>query len=167
MTSTMRAVSNTSPISNLALIGRLDLLRSQLSELWIPTAVSDELEAHPDQDCLKAIKAAIGDEWIHVAAPKQTGLRSMLLQQLHKGEAEAIALASDMRAGLLLIDELEGRALATQAGLTVTGTLGILLKAKRCGNLQAIRPEIEALREKARFFLANSLEASVLAAAGE
>jgi len=44
----MRAVSNTSPVSSLASIGRLSLLKSQFSDIWIPTAVSNELTLHPD-----------------------------------------------------------------------------------------------------------------------
>ena len=51
--------------------------------------------------------------------------------------------------------------------LTVTGVLGILLRAKRAGKIPALRPEIQALRNKARFFIAPSLESQVLTAAGE
>src|SRR5437016_4051626 len=60
----MLAVSDTSPISNLAAIGRLDLLKSQFPEIWIPTAVAEELKAHPDPKALAAIENAIGDQWI-------------------------------------------------------------------------------------------------------
>jgi len=91
----------------------------------------------------------------------------MLLAQLHRGEAEAIALAAERRADITLIDEQEGRALAAQAGQTVTGVIGVLLRAKLSGAIPAMKPEIEALRSKARFFLSASLEKSVLESAGE
>ncbi|MGA3238964.1 MAG: DUF3368 domain-containing protein [Bryobacteraceae bacterium] len=91
---------------------------------------------------------------------------SILLSSLHKGEAEAIALATDMKADIVIIDEQEARQTATQAGLSVTGVLGILLRAKRAGKIGALRPEIQALRNRARFFIAPSLEAKVLTAAG-
>ena len=163
----MPAVSNTSPISNLAFIGRLDLLKSQFGELWIPPAVAKELKAHPNPVALAAIEAAIRDQWIRIATPQDTPLRRMLLQQVHLGEAEAIALAADLKADTVIIDEQEGRGLAAQAGLFVTGTLGILLLAKQRGEIPAVKPEIQALRSKTRFFLSASLEAQVLAAAGE
>jgi predicted nucleic acid-binding protein len=91
----------------------------------------------------------------------------MLLLHLHSGEAEAIALAVDLHAGIVLIDEQEGRQYAAQAGISVFGVLGILLRTKLDGTIQALRPKIELLRSKARFFVAPSLEAVVLAAAGE
>ena len=163
----MPAVSNTSPVSNLAFINRLDLLRSQFSELWIPPAVATELQAHPDQAALAAIEASIRDQWIRIAAPQDTPLRRMLTLQLHAGEAEAIALAADLKADAVIIDEQEGRSLASQAGLFVTGTLGVLLRAKQAGAIEAVKPEIQALRIKTRFFLSSSLEAAVLSSAGE
>lgn len=163
----MLAVSNTSPLSNLAYINRLDLLRSQFSELWIPPAVVNELQAHPDQAARSAIEAAIRDQWMRIAAPQDTPLRRMLTLHLHAGEAEAIALAADLKAGTVIIDEQEGRALASQAGLFVTGTLGVLLQAKNLGSIEAVKPEIQALRSRTRFFLSSSLEAAVLSAAGE
>jgi predicted nucleic acid-binding protein len=126
----MLAVSNTSPISNLATIGLLNLLMLQFGALWIPGAVAVELEAHPDPTALIAIQTAIREEEIKIAAPRDSTLLRVLLSDLHKGEAEAIALASDLSADLVLIDEQEGRRRAANAGLAVTGVLGILLRAK-------------------------------------
>ena len=92
---------------------------------------------------------------------------NVLLLDLHRGEAEAIALASEMSADMVLIDEREGRQIAIKAGLSVTGVLGILLRAKKMGMIDAVKPEILSLRRRARFFLSASLEARVLASAGE
>lgn len=163
----MRAVSDTSPLSNLAAIGRLSLLQSQFSEIWIPPAVRQELDAHPDSAALTAIQAALGEGWIRCASPAASPLLNVLLMHLHRGEAEAIALAADLKADVVIIDEQEGRELAAHAGLYVTGVLGILLRAKRNGHIPALEPEIQALRAKARFFIRASLEAKVLAAAGD
>jgi hypothetical protein len=163
----MLAVSNTSPISNLAIIGRLDLLKGPFPLLWIPGAVADELAVHPDPVACAAIQAAISEQWIKTAVPQTSTLLSILLSSLHKGEAEAIALAADMKADIVIIDEQEARQTAVQAGLTVTGVLGILLRAKRAGKIPALRPEIQALHDKARFFIAPSLESQILTAAGE
>jgi predicted nucleic acid-binding protein len=162
----MLAVSNTSPLSNLASIGRLELLKSQFSEVRIPSAVARELAAHPDPAATAALDAALR-EWIRIVPPEDTPLFRMLRRQVDSGEAEAIALAADLKADIVIIDEQEGRALARQAGLSVTGTLGVLLRAKRSGLIRLIKPEIQALRNRARFFLSASLEAEVLSAAGE
>jgi predicted nucleic acid-binding protein len=163
----MPAVSNTSPISNLAIIGRLDLLKLQFSELWIPDAVEEELAAHPDTVALAAIQAAIRHGWIRTATPQNPVLLNILLPSLHKGEAQAIALAVELNAETVIIDEQEGRLMAVQAGLSVTGVLGVLLRAKFAGAIAAVQPEIHALRTRARFFIAPSLEARVLSLAGE
>ncbi len=163
----MPAVSNTSPISNLAIIGHLDLLKAQFSELWIPNAVAEELAANPYPAALAAIHAAIHDGWIKTADPKNPTLLNLLLPSLHRGEAEAIALAVDLKAETILIDEQEGRLLARQAGLSVTGVLGVLLRAKEVGSISAVLPEIDALRAKARFFISKPLESRVLDLAGE
>jgi len=163
----MPAVSNTSPISNLAAIGRLDLLKLQFSEIWIPNAVGAELAANPHPEARAAIDAAIHEGWIRTEVPKSLVLLNVLLQSLHRGEAEAIALAVDLKADTVIIDEQEGRLLATQAGLSVTGVLGILLRAKLAGTIPAVRPEIHSLRAKARFFIAPALEVRVLSLAGE
>ena len=104
--------------------------------------------------------------WIRVVTLKPSHLGRMLRLQIHAGEAEAIALASEVEADLL-IDEREGRKLAEQAGLKVTGTLGVLLRAKQMGAILAVKPEIRALRERAGFFLSAGLQARVLASAGE
>jgi uncharacterized protein len=163
----MRAVSNTSPLSNLASIDRLLLLRAQFSEIFIPQAVEQELAAHPSPAARARIQAAIQEKWIKPAVADDSHLLKLLLQQLHRGEAEAIALAAQIKADTVVIDEQEGRELASQAALSVIGVLGILLRAKRIGQLPAIKPEINALRVKARFYIAASLEAKILAAAGE
>lgn len=163
----MLTVSNTSPISNLACIGRLQLLKSQFETVWIPDAVSGELLDHPDSEARQCIQNAMRDEWIRIGAVKDSALLRILLVQLHRGEAEAIALAMDLKAGLVLIDEQEGRQIASKAGLAVTGALGILLRAKRAGEIRAVKPEMDLLRSKAHFFVSSPLEASILRAAGE
>ena len=90
-----------------------------------------------------------------------------MANELDKGEAEAIALATEIQADVLLIDEREGRSFARQAGLPVRGVLGILIRAKAKAEIDSVRAEIEALRSRAGFFVAPSLEAEVLRNVGE
>ena len=163
----MPAVSNTSPISNLAWIGRLNLLVDQFHEVWIPKAVETELQNVPDASALKAIDDARSLGWLKSRSVSDAALVHLLMVELHQGEAEAIALAVDLKAERLLIDEREGRAMARQLGLSPIGVLGILLRAKKLKQIKAVKPEIDALRSKARFFVAPALEAVVLAKTGE
>jgi predicted nucleic acid-binding protein len=163
----MRAVSNTSPISNLALIGRLDLLAQQFEGIRIPRAVRNELDALPDVAARTAIGQAIKDGWVEVLDVKPKPLLNLLLLDLHRGESEAIALAAELQAEIILIDEKEGRQYATLCGLSITGILGILLRAKKDGHIGALQPEIEALRRKAHFFISPALEARMIELAGE
>ena len=163
----MRAVSNTSPISGLAYIGRLGLLRSRFTEVWIPPEVRQELKAHPDASALTEIENAIRDNWIQLGAPSRSRLLPTLSYPLDLAEAEAIALATEINADVVLLDEREGRRLATQAGLRVTGILGLLLRAKLNGEITALKPEIHLLRTRANFFIAQQLESEILSLAGE
>lgn len=163
----MRAVSNTSPISALAQIGRLELLRSQFSDVWIPAAVLLELRALPNPEALAAFDLALAQGWMKQASVSPSHFLNVLSLHIHTGEAEAIALAAEIKADIVLIDEQEGRQFAAQAGLPVTGALGVLLRAKLNREIPALKPEILALRTKARFFIAASLETKFLKSAGE
>jgi predicted nucleic acid-binding protein len=90
-----------------------------------------------------------------------------LATQLDRGEAEAIALATEIPADILLIDEKDGRIFARQSHLPVRGVLGILIRAKAMGSVLTLRSEIEALRKRARFFVDATLEDEVLRTVGE
>jgi predicted nucleic acid-binding protein len=163
----MPAVSNTSPIFNLACINRLTLLRDQFKIVWIPQTVEAELRNIPDDATRKLIEEASLDGWLKTRNASNATLISLLRVDLHQGEAEAIALALEMKTDRLLIDERDGRMAARQLGLPVTGVLGVLLRGKKTGRIPRVKPELDALRTKAHFFIAPELEAAILADAGE
>jgi uncharacterized protein len=163
----MFVASNTSPISNLAIIGRLPLLQSQFQKVWIPSAVQAELNRLPNRAALTAIQRGIADGWIQVQVLRDDKVARMLSATLDPGEAEAIALALEQSADLILLDERDARRAAEHAGLKLTGVLGVLLRARFVGDIPCIRPEIEKLRTQARFFVSPQLEQAVLATAGE
>ena len=83
------------------------------------------------------------------------------------GEAEAIALALEIKADYLIIDELKGRHKAEALGLRIVGLLGLLIQAKHAGYLTAIKPVLIELREKAGFRIHEALCKRVLEIAGE
>ena len=163
----MPVVSNTSPISNLARIGHLNLLREQFSEVWIPRAVEKELRNVPDLAARKAINEAKHDGWLKLRPASNAKLVNLLMVELHQGEAEAIALALETKADRLLVDEREGRMMARQLGLPLTGALGVLLRAKKMRRIKALKPELEALKRRARFFISPTLETAILKRAKE
>lgn len=117
----MVAVSDTSPISNLALIGRLSLLQSQFDEILIPNAVQAELDLMPNPGAKSSIERAKQEGWLRHCSVSNARLAAALGNDLDKGEAEAITLATEIHADVLLIDEKEGRSFARQAGLAVRG----------------------------------------------
>jgi predicted nucleic acid-binding protein len=90
-----------------------------------------------------------------------------LRQELDAGEAEAIVLAIERRADLVLVDERRGRKTANGAGLTVTGLLGVVARAKQAGLIQLARPVLDELIQVARFWIGPELYAEVLAGLGE
>ena len=105
--------------------------------------------------------------WLRVVAPANQGEVAGLERLLDRGEAEAIVLAEELGAALLLIDEYDGRKIAEERGLEITGTLGVLLRGKRAGLLVSIRPEIERLLNETSFFCSDGLIRHVLALADE
>lgn len=106
-------------------------------------------------------------KWVTVTQCSDRMLVSRLLQHLDPGEAEAIALAVELRADRILIDESEGRRIAAENALRPVGVLGVLLRAKREGLLATIGPEMLRLRDEAGFFIHPQLFREVLELAGE
>lgn len=124
----MIVVSNTSPIINLASVGLLGLLQSLYGRIAIPKAVYHEV-------VFKGVGQAGAAElptlqWIEPHQVVDLMLVASLRMELDEGESEAIALAIQLKADLLLLDESRGRAVASRFGLKFTGLLGVLLTAK-------------------------------------
>lgn len=163
----MLVVSDTSPLSNLAIIGRLPLLRKRYGEVLIPPTVRSELEALSHSQGRSAITESIASGWIRVERLPESVDWSDLLERADPGECEAIALAESLKADKILLDDRAGRELARERGLKVTGVLGELLHAKRLGLIDSLRREMDALRDEARFFVHRDLRALFLSEAGE
>lgn len=103
--------------------------------------------------------------WIqirHIRIPKIIGL----MTDLGPGEAGVPALALEEKDALVILDDLLARRVAKLQGIKLTGTLGILLKAKQQGYLQAVSPLIEQL-QKLGFWLSNRMQQDILRLAGE
>ena len=163
-----QAVSNTSPLTNLAVIGRLDLVRSQMADVAVPEAVWQEILALPHRDGRLALLTARKDGWLHVISLADRALAlSLQIAGLDLGETEAIALAIQTTAPLLLIDERKGRAAARRLGVTVIGALAIIAAARKSGAIPSAKAEIDRLRSEAGFFVSRDVEAHTLRLAGD
>lgn len=160
-------VSNTSPLSNLVIIGQLELLKEQFETVSIPKAASIELARLKNLKAQEQLLAGKKNGWLKVHSLENALLATMLSRHLDRGEAEAIALATEVKADYLLIDERDGCLIARQAGLHITGVLGILTKAKLIGRITSLRKEIETLRSQAHFFVKADLELELLKDVGE
>jgi hypothetical protein len=86
---------------------------------------------------------------------------------LDRGEAETIALALELGADLVLLDERDGRYTAQRFGLRVVGVLGVLLEAKSKGLIKNIKPYLDMLRQQAGFYIRETLYQQMLILAGE
>lgn len=160
----MRVVSNTSPLSNLAIIGRLDFLSRRYGVVQIPPAVATELAALSHLEGSRRIAVAMVEGWLQVAPPP---VILPLSFPLDPGETEAIALARQVKAEVLLMDEKKGRQAARQCGLVVAGVLGELVHAKHAGWIPSVREEIQRLRREAGFFIDGAVERFILSQVGE
>jgi len=161
----MKVVSNTSPLINLARIGRLDLLYRLYGELVIPRAVWDEVVVKgAGQAGADEVKSA---SWIKTQATTNKPLVQALRHELDAGEAEAIALALEIGADLLIMDERLGRENARYLGLRYIGLIGVFIAAKRQGLITEIKPHLDALRSIAGFRIDNTLYVRVLKDEGE
>ncbi|MEP0870590.1 DUF3368 domain-containing protein [Trichocoleus desertorum AS-A10] len=163
----MPVVSNTSPILNLAIVNQLILLHHQFDEILIPEVVLDELKINEERPGSQNIREAISAGWIRTQSVGNQTLIQLLNQTLDQGESEAIALAIELQADWLLLDEREGRKVAKSLGLKVTGILGVLLRAKQIGELQSLQPVIDDLTNKAGFRIAPDLLAQILTQKGQ
>lgn len=156
----MIIVSDTSPINNLAAIKHLHLLHQLYGTILIPEAVYQELT---DPNFPVAGTTEVQNlDWIQTRAVSDRTLVEALSNDLDVGEAEAIALAIEIQADRVLIDERRGRLIASRLNLCYTGILGILVEAKSQSLITEVKPLLDALINEAGFWVAEPLYNSVL-----
>jgi predicted nucleic acid-binding protein len=156
-------ISDSSSLIAVAAVGHLEVLRGLYREVIVPPAVWSEVTA-PNRPGAADIQNA---GWIRVESVTNRSLISALPAPVGPGEAEAIVLAQELAADLLLIDERKARKTALLLGLPVTGVLGVLLEAKKAGLVPAIKPILDQMEAAVSFRLKRSLYDAALHAAGE
>ncbi|HBL26379.1 MAG TPA: DUF3368 domain-containing protein [Acidobacteria bacterium] len=157
-------IADTSPLLFLAKLDRLDLLRQAGGEILAPEAVFREIRQRRDEASHKLAEAS--RTWLQARAVTDRALVEVLLADLDEGEAEVLALAYELHAERVLLDDLDGRRLARRIGLTPVGTLGVLPGARQKGFLPSRRRELDRLLASG-FRAHEDLVAAVLREAGE
>ncbi len=159
-----KVVCNSSPLIHLAKIGKLELLKDYFTEISIPEAVYREcvIDGKDREDAKRIENAA----WIRVVDIKNIDLKKALNTVLDEGASEAIVLALQESADLILLDDYEARELARTYGMKITGTIGLLIKAKYEGDISSIGEMLKKLR-RTGFWLSDDLYTKILRDEGE
>jgi predicted nucleic acid-binding protein len=133
----------TIPIIHLAKIGQLYLLHEFFDKVSIPDAVYEECIIHgKEYEEVELIRKA---KWLTVHSVGDQKLIRLLESELDKGESEAIVLSLERKSDLLLLDDADARQKAKIYNLKITGTLGILLRAKKENKIQSFKQVLERL----------------------
>ena len=138
---------NTTPLLALSSIGQLDLLRQVFGTVNVAKSVADE--------CSEGGRIVVPElstvDWIQLQPDEDTTSLPVLFE-LDRGEKQTLLLAMRQKAGLVLMDERLGRRMAEYLGLQVTGTLGILLKAKATGLIPSFLNATMEMKKQGMFF---------------
>lgn len=154
----MKIVINTTPLISLAIIDKLCLLDEFFANVYISKAVFKEATR-------KGKKNAIAiEDWGKgiTLEVRDIKAKSALELTLDEGESEVIILAQEVDANLVIIDEDKARKVARLNGLNVTGTIGILLHAKKKGKISELRPFLDRLMAKGIYISENLYENALL-----
>ncbi|NEX22812.1 DUF3368 domain-containing protein [Thiorhodococcus mannitoliphagus] len=161
-------VSDAGPLIALSRIDQLGLLQQRYGTLVSPEPVLEERRIHSGRPGARRLATAIADGWIQTRSLAAGGdievERLRLVPDL--GEARAIVLAEQLQCRFLLIDERRGRAIAKRRGIPVVGLAGVLLIAKRAGQVASVQPLLDALAIEG-YRLSAALAAEVLRLAEE
>ena len=164
MPSLNRVLINTSPLlALLAGCGGLDLLRDLYDEVLVPQEVCEEIAAGGASGF--GVAAFDRATWLR-RWPQRIEPSPLLHRALDRGEAAVIQLALNEGVSRVCIDEPVGRRLARLNGLTVTGSIGVLLRARKEGKIVSVRPVLERMRSHG-IWLSESVVTFALRESGE
>lgn len=144
-----KVIVNSTPLIALSKINRLELLKELYGEITIPEAVFHEVTAKNDGVRRKLLESGA---WVHVQQISDNRDKRMYKAKLHDGEVEVMILAQEAKADLVIIDDNAARKTAIYLGLPLTGTIGVLLRAKEKGLVHKIMPLIESMEQNGLYF---------------
>lgn len=143
----MIVVSNSTPIISLSCIGNIGILKSIFGDIYIPNAVYYEIKSKNTYGYKE-----IDDPFFIRRTIHGTQYLGFLLNDLDKGEAEAIILSKELKADYLIIDERFGLSIAQKNGVSCLGTLSILKIAKEKGFVSKVKPLLDEMIRKGRWY---------------
>ena len=147
-----RVIVNSTPLIALCNADLLIILKKLYEEITIPQAVFDEVTAKSDSACYQ-LKNNL--DWINVEQINDAEDRKMYKAKLHAGEVDVMLLAqTEPKADLVIVDDNAAKKTAKYLGLTVTGTLGVLLKAKRENIVDSVKEPLEKIQKNGFFITA-------------
>ena len=155
-----KVIANTTPLIALANIDQLELLHELYGTITVLQAVIDEIICEPTKHRVRSA------EWIKVEAIQDPSQKDIFRARLHAGEVEVMILAREQNADLVIMNDNAAKKTAKFLGLNVTGTLGILLKAKKEGYLEKMEPIMNELILDG-LFISDTVKGYVLKEAGE
>ena len=158
-------VANSTPIILLQKIGHLDLLQRLYGKVFIAQAVYQEIAIE------ESGKAGERDflliyNWIEVTKVQNVDAKKMFVTSLHAGEVETIILATEKSADLCIFDDLLARKYAKMFDLNVTGTLGVIIAAKKGNYVDSVKPLLDKL-VFVGMYVSEELYNTALSLAGE
>lgn len=158
------AVADSGPLIGLAKIDQLELLPALFAKILIPPEVWHEVTVRgghlPGADKVRQAAA-----WFVIQEPDPNLAKSLSIL-VDEGEAQAIALAQTVEDCTIILDDSRARKIAERMGIRQIGTVGLLLRAKRRGLIERIRPHLEALIAHG-IYIRKELIDAVLKEAGE
>jgi predicted nucleic acid-binding protein len=157
----MKTVSNTTPIISLSSIGKIEILKELFQEIIIPQAVYEEIKAKQSYGYNE-----VDLNFITVQTINNIEHETQLLSQLDIGEAQSIVLSKEINADNTIIDENTGYIFAKESGLNVIRTLSLLLKAKEMNIIAEVKPLLDEMISKGRWY-SNHVYYSFLRKANE
>lgn len=146
-------ISDTSCFIILTNVGELELLHKVYGQIvTTPEIVAEFGEPLP--------------EWVEINEVKDKYRQTILELQIDKGEASAIALALETPDSVVILDDYKARKIAERLGVTLTGIIGVIIKAKLNGTIPSVKPIIEKIKQT-DFRLSAEIETQALKEADE
>jgi hypothetical protein len=156
-------ISDTSPLQYLFQADCLNLLPALYGSIIVPEGVADEIAAGRSLGHSLPDLAGIG--WLRITPVPHRRIL-LLATDLGQGEREVLSLAAEHPDPLVLLDDALARRMAGHLGIPFTGTLGVLLRAKQAGHIDAVEPYVDKLQALG-FRLTAAVRFDVLDLAGE
>lgn len=151
-----KVVVNTTPLIALSHVEQLDVLKKLYGRIIIPEAVYRELSVKTESVSKRAIDSSL--DWIQIENIQNQMAKTFYKTQLHEGEVEVMILSKEIGADIVIIDDANAKKHAKYLELPVTGTLGVLIKAKQKGYIDELKPILKRMVENGIYISNNLIE---------